>query len=145
MRCPKCNHEHADGAKFCSNCATQLCQVCPSCNAINIPIEAKFCPVCGNKLNLIAKEEELVNECERLSEEEKLVVSRARKVQRFLSQPFSVAGQFTGLEGRYVPLEETIQGFKEILEGKHDQIPESMFLFAGGIDEVVERYEKSHE
>ena len=73
MRCPTCNHENADGAKFCSNCATQLCQVCPSCNAINIPIEAKFCPVCGNKLNLIAKEEELVNECERLSEEEKLL------------------------------------------------------------------------
>ena len=73
MKCPKCNHENADGAKFCSNCATQLCQVCPSCNAVNIPIEAKFCPVCGNKLNLIAKEEELVNECERLSEEEKLL------------------------------------------------------------------------
>ena len=73
MKCPKCNHENADGAKFCSNCATQLCQVCPSCHAVNIPIEAKFCPVCGNKLNLIAKEEELVNECERLSEEEKLL------------------------------------------------------------------------
>ncbi|MBR5444015.1 MAG: zinc-ribbon domain-containing protein [Paludibacteraceae bacterium] len=73
MKCPKCNHENADGAKFCSNCATQLCQVCPSCNATNIPVEAKFCPVCGNKLNLIAKEEELVNECERLSKEEKLL------------------------------------------------------------------------
>ena len=73
MKCPKCNHENAEGAKFCSNCATQLYQVCPSCNAVNIPIEAKFCPVCGNKLNLITKEEELVNEWERLSEEEKLL------------------------------------------------------------------------
>ncbi len=74
-----------------------------------------------------------------LSEEEKLIVSRARKVQRFLSQPFHVAGQFTGLEGRYVPLEETIQGFKEILEGKHDYIPEGHFLNAGSIDDVVAR------
>ncbi len=74
-----------------------------------------------------------------LSEEEKLIVSRARKVQRFLSQPFHVAGQFTGLEGRYVPLEETIQGFKEILEGKHDHIPEGHFLNAGSIDDVVAR------
>ena len=79
---------------------------------------------------------------EELSEEEKLVVSRARKVQRFLSQPFSVAGQFTGLEGRYVPLEETIQGFKEILEGKHDSIPEGHFLNAGSIDDVVARVKK---
>ena len=77
-----------------------------------------------------------------LTEEEKLVVSRARKVQRFLSQPFSVAGQFTGLEGRYVPLEETIQGFKEILEGKHDAIPEGHFLNAGSIDDVVARVKK---
>ena len=77
-----------------------------------------------------------------LSEEEKLVVSRARKVQRFLSQPFHVAGQFTGLEGRYVPLEETIQGFKEILEGKHDAIPEGHFLNAGSIDDVVARVKK---
>ena len=74
-----------------------------------------------------------------LSEEDKLVVSRARKVQRFLSQPFFVAGQFTGLEGRYVPLEETIQGFKEILEGKHDSIPEGHFLNAGSIDDVLAR------
>ncbi len=72
-----------------------------------------------------------------LSEEEKLVVSRARKVQRFLSQPFFVAGQFTGLEGRYVPIAETIRGFKEILEGKHDNIPESYFLNAGSIDDVL--------
>lgn len=74
-----------------------------------------------------------------LSEEEKLVVARARKVQRFLSQPFFVAGQFTGLEGRYVPLSETIQGFKEILEGKYDDIPEGHFLNAGNIDDVLAR------
>ncbi len=71
-----------------------------------------------------------------LSEDDKLVVSRARKVQRFLSQPFFVAGQFTGLEGKYVPITETVRGFKEILEGKHDDIPESYFLNAGSIDEV---------
>ena len=71
-----------------------------------------------------------------LSEEDKLVVSRARKVQRFLSQPFFVAGQFTGLEGKYVPIAETIRGFKEILEGKHDDVPESDFLNVGSIDEV---------
>ncbi len=74
-----------------------------------------------------------------LSEDDKLTVSRARKVQRFLSQPFFVAGQFTGLEGKYVPISETIQGFKEILEGKHDDIPESYFLNAGNIDDVLER------
>ena len=74
-----------------------------------------------------------------LSEEEKLVVDRARKIQRFLSQPFFVAEQFTGKPGQYVPLSDTIQGFKEILEGKHDDIPEGMFLNAGSIDEVVER------
>ena len=75
-----------------------------------------------------------------LSEEDKLTVNRARKVQRFLSQPFSVAEQFTGYEGKYVPLRETIRGFKEIIEGKHDQIPESYFLFAGTIDDVVEKW-----
>ena len=74
-----------------------------------------------------------------LSEEDKLVVSRARKVQRFLSQPFFVAGQFTGLEGKYVPIAETIRGFKEILEGKHDDIPEGHFLNAGSIDDVLAR------
>jgi F-type H+-transporting ATPase subunit beta len=74
-----------------------------------------------------------------LSEEDKLLVARARKVQRFLSQPFFVAGQFTGLEGRYVPVSETIQGFKEILEGKYDDIPESCFLNAGGIEDVLAR------
>ncbi len=77
-----------------------------------------------------------------LSEEDKLVVSRARKIQRFLSQPFFVAGQFTGLEGKYVPIEDTIQGFKEILEGKHDDIPESYFLNAGNIDDVLAKVKK---
>ena len=75
-----------------------------------------------------------------LSEEDKLTVNRARKVQRFLSQPFHVAEQFTGYEGKYVPLKETIRGFKEIIEGKHDEIPESYFLFAGTIDDVVEKW-----
>ncbi|MGN0599034.1 MAG: F0F1 ATP synthase subunit beta [Oscillospiraceae bacterium] len=74
-----------------------------------------------------------------LSDEDKLTVSRARKIQRFLSQPFSVAEQFTGYEGKYVPLKETIRGFKEIIEGLHDDLPESAFLFAGTIDEVVEK------
>ncbi|MDD3185681.1 MAG: F0F1 ATP synthase subunit beta [Anaerostipes sp.] len=74
-----------------------------------------------------------------LSEDEKLVVERARKIQRFLSQPFFVAEQFTGTSGKYVPLNETIQGFKEILDGKHDDIPEGLFLNAGSIDDVVAR------
>ncbi|MCI5500483.1 MAG: F0F1 ATP synthase subunit beta [Lachnospiraceae bacterium] len=74
-----------------------------------------------------------------LSEDDKIVVNRARKVQRFLSQPFHVAEQFTGLPGQYVPINETIRGFQEILEGKHDDIPENLFLNAGSIDEVVER------
>ena len=77
-----------------------------------------------------------------LSEDDKLLVARARKVQRFLSQPFHVAEQFTGLPGRYVPISETIQGFKEILEGKHDDIPEGFFLNAGNIDDVLERVNK---
>ncbi len=77
-----------------------------------------------------------------LSEEDKLVVARARKVQKFLSQPFFVAGQFTGLEGKYVPLSDTIQSFKEILEGKHDDIPESYFLNAGSIEDVLARVQK---
>ena len=72
-----------------------------------------------------------------LSDEDKLTVSRARKVQRFMSQPFSVAEQFTGFRGRYVPIKETIRGFKEIIEGKHDDVPESAFLFAGTIDDVL--------
>ena len=75
-----------------------------------------------------------------LSEDDKLTVSRARKCQRFLSQPFSVAEQFTGYEGKYVPLKDTIRSFKEIIEGKHDEIPESFFLFAGSIDDVVAKY-----
>ncbi len=75
-----------------------------------------------------------------LSEEDKLTVNRARKVQRFLSQPFAVAEQFTGYEGKYVPLKETVRGFKEIIEGKHDRIPESCFLFAGTIDDVVAKW-----
>ena len=75
-----------------------------------------------------------------LSEEDKITVGRARKVQRFLSQPFSVAEQFTGYEGKYVPLKDTIRSFKEIIEGKHDHIPESFFLFKGSIDDVVSAY-----
>ena len=74
-----------------------------------------------------------------LSDEDKLTVSRARKIQRFLSQPFSVAEQFTGMKGKYVPVKETIRGFKEIIEGKHDGLPESAFLFVGTIDEAVEK------
>ncbi len=77
-----------------------------------------------------------------LSDEDKLIVARARKVQRFLSQPFSVAEQFTGMEGKYVPLKETIRGFKEIIEGKHDDLHESAFLFVGTIEEVVEKAKK---
>ena len=74
-----------------------------------------------------------------LSDEDKLTVSRARKIQRFLSQPFSVAEQFTGMKGKYVPIKENIRGFKEIIEGKHDDLPESAFLFVGTIDEAVEK------
>ncbi len=77
-----------------------------------------------------------------LSEEDKLTVSRARKIQRFLSQPFSVAEQFTGYQGKYVPVKETVRGFKEILEGKHDDLPESAFLFVGTIEEAVEKAKK---
>ncbi len=77
-----------------------------------------------------------------LSDEDKLVVSRARKVQRFLSQPFHVAEQFTGFPGKYVPIKETVRGFKEILEGKHDDLPESAFLYVGTIEEAVEKGKK---
>ncbi len=80
-----------------------------------------------------------------LSEEDKLVVNRARKLQRFLSQPFTVAEQFTGMEGRYVPVKETIRGFREIIEGKHDDLPESAFLFVGTIDEAVEKAKRLAE
>lgn len=80
-----------------------------------------------------------------LSDDQKLTVSRARKIQRFLSQPFSVASQFTGMDGVYVPIEETIRGFKEILEGKHDEIPENAFYMTGTIDEVLEKAKKVSE
>ena len=74
-----------------------------------------------------------------LSDEDKLLVQRARKIQRFLSQPFFVSEKFTGIKGVYVPLSETIRGFREIIEGKHDELPESAFLFVGTIDEAVEK------
>jgi F-type H+-transporting ATPase subunit beta len=77
-----------------------------------------------------------------LSEDDKLTVSRARKIQRFLSQPFFVAQQFTGLDGKYVPIADTIRGFKEIVEGRHDQIPEQDFFNAGSIEDVLERFKK---
>ncbi|WP_028828868.1 F0F1 ATP synthase subunit beta [Proteocatella sphenisci] len=77
-----------------------------------------------------------------LSDEDKTTVSRARKIQNFLSQPFTVAEQFTGMQGKYVPLKETVRGFKEIMEGKHDSLPESAFLFVGGIEEAVEKAKK---
>jgi len=77
-----------------------------------------------------------------LSDEDKLTVNRARKMQRFLSQPFSVAEQFTGMKGKYVPIKETLRGFKEIIDGVHDSVPESAFLFAGTIDDVLEKAKK---
>ena len=80
-----------------------------------------------------------------LSEEDKLAVSRARRIERFLSQPFFVAEQFTGLEGKYVPIADSIRGFKEIVEGKHDALPEQAFLLVGSIDEAVEKAEKMKE
>jgi len=82
---------------------------------------------------------------EELSDEDKLIVSRARKIQRFLSQPFSVAEAFTGQQGRYVKLGDTIRGFKEIVEGKHDELPEQAFYMVGGIDEVLEKARKMRE
>ena len=78
-----------------------------------------------------------------LSEEDKTLVQRARKIQRFLSQPFDVSEKFTGFKGKYVPIAETIRGFKEIIEGKHDDLPESAFLFVGTIDEAVEKAKKA--
>ena len=77
-----------------------------------------------------------------LSEEDKLTVARARKIQKFLSQPFFVAEQFTGYKGQYVPIADTVRGFKEIVEGKHDEIPEQAFYLAGPIEEVIERAKK---
>ncbi|MDR0519021.1 MAG: F0F1 ATP synthase subunit beta [Clostridiales Family XIII bacterium] len=79
-----------------------------------------------------------------LSDDDKLTVGRARRIQRFLSQPFSVAEAFTGTPGKYLPIKETVRGFREILDGKHDEIPESMFLYVGGIDEVVEKFRKAN-
>ncbi|MEG1311870.1 MAG: F0F1 ATP synthase subunit beta, partial [Romboutsia sp.] len=78
-----------------------------------------------------------------LSDEDKLIVARARRIQRFLGQPFHVAEQFTGAPGIYVPLKDTIRSFKEILEGKHDKLPESAFLNAGNIDHVIEKAKES--
>jgi F-type H+-transporting ATPase subunit beta len=77
-----------------------------------------------------------------LSEDDKLIVARARKIERFFSQPFFVAQQFTGLEGRYVPLSETVRGFRELLDGKHDDLPEQAFMMVGAIEEAVEKAEK---
>nr|MCR4594759.1 F0F1 ATP synthase subunit beta [Clostridiales bacterium] len=78
-----------------------------------------------------------------LSDDDKLLVARARKIQRFLSQPFHVSENYTGLQGIYVPLKETIRGFREIIEGKHDDLPESAFLFVGTIDEAVQKAERN--
>jgi len=77
-----------------------------------------------------------------LSEEDRVIVARARKIQRFLSQPFHVAEQFTGIKGKYVKIADTIRGFREIVEGKHDEIPEQAFLLQGTIEDVIERYEQ---
>ncbi|MNI43398.1 ATP synthase subunit beta, sodium ion specific [compost metagenome] len=74
-----------------------------------------------------------------LSEDDKVLVARARKIERFLSQPFNVAEQFTGIAGKYVPIAETVRSFKEILDGKHDDLPEAAFLFVGTIEEAVEK------
>jgi F-type H+-transporting ATPase subunit beta len=78
-----------------------------------------------------------------LSDEDKLTVQRARKIERFLSQPFFVAEAFTGRSGEYVPIAETIRGFKEIIEGRHDDVPERAFFMKGGIDQVVEESKES--
>ncbi|GAG38123.1 unnamed protein product, partial [marine sediment metagenome] len=80
-----------------------------------------------------------------LSEDDKLIVARARKIERFFSQPFNVAEQFTGTPGRYVPLKETVRGFREILDGKHDDIPEQAFMFVGTIDDVVKKAQELAE
>jgi F-type H+-transporting ATPase subunit beta len=77
-----------------------------------------------------------------LSEDDKLVVARARKIERFFSQPFYVATQFTGIDGRYVPLRETVRGFREILDGKHDDLPEQAFMMVGTIEDAIEKAEK---
>ena len=77
-----------------------------------------------------------------LSEADKLVVSRSRKIQRFLSQPFFVAEQFTGLQGKYVDIKDTVKGFREILDGKHDALPEQAFYLVGTIEDVIEKAKK---
>ena len=77
-----------------------------------------------------------------LSEEDKVLVARARKIERFLSQPFHVAEQFTGFPGKYVPIKETIRSFKEILDGKHDNLPEHAFMYVGAIEEAIEKANK---
>ena len=82
---------------------------------------------------------------EELSDEDKLTVSRARKIQRFLSQPFAVAEVFTGSPGKYVALKDTIRGFREILDGKYDELPEAAFYMVGGIDEAIEKAKKLKE
>jgi F-type H+-transporting ATPase subunit beta len=82
---------------------------------------------------------------EELSDEDKLTVNRARRIQRFCSQPFHVAEQFTGIPGKYVPVRETVRGFKEILEGKHDELPEAAFYMVGTIDEAVEKAKEMSE
>ena len=99
-------------------------------------------------INILQKNKELqdiiaILGMDELSEDDKLTVSRARKIQRFLSQPFFVATQFTGLSGKYVPVSETVRGFKEILEGKYDDIHEQFFLNVGGIEEVLEKAQKA--
>jgi F-type H+-transporting ATPase subunit beta len=80
-----------------------------------------------------------------LSDEDKVIVRRARRIQRFFSQPFHVAEQFTGYKGKYVKLEDTIRGFKEIIEGKHDDLPEGAFMYVGTIEEAVEKAKKMNE
>lgn len=82
---------------------------------------------------------------EELSDEDKLTVSRARKIQRFLSQPFFVAEVFTGSPGKYVPLSETLRGFREILDGKHDELPEGAFYMVGTIDEAIQKAKEMQE
>jgi F-type H+-transporting ATPase subunit beta len=82
---------------------------------------------------------------EELSDEDKITVARARRIQRFLSQPMFVAEAFTGTEGRYVPIKETVRGFKEILDGKHDHLPEAAFFMVGTIEEAVAKAKKLEE
>ena len=96
----------------------------------------------GQQMDALRRHVRALLGMDELSEEDKLTVTRARKIQRFLSQPFFVAEQFTGIPGRYVKLKDTIRGFKEIVEGKHDNIPEQAFYMVGGIEEALEKAEK---